>query len=887
MKRRSFITKTVLAATVLGSTSVYRLLAASESSLLAEDRPKISSLTPELQAAFLNLMGWMKNNGWLDYLKSKTGIHFDPAGSMDQYFKNIKVSGIDGFDDFAGSQLIQPGLPAGSLLYHLMASPRIQPNGFQPSQYPQPEQVDLLENVIYASGDYSHLSYDKMVLAVFAYEYRPAYKTPHHQHADLVFSRTGVARIGKQPWNYDPLNRCFTNLPVAGDPKSIAATPARYGVFLAKIKDNDLGLSQIRRAEGTDDQIRFLQPVRKVFDQDSLISTGGIQFRERHVSEKLKCLVRLPNMLFDNPVGSDGKNLFDLDKPPFLMDSITYDKLVGVVAKGSSALIAPVPGRLVDYAKQRDKLACLHVPRHQETYFSALNTLPIEDIEVISKVTNNAIDRGINYYQHPRRGPLFVNIKHVFDAGTGEPDFTFAESKISHRDGIKAVDVNRVAESFYAALFTDNICDGCITADTHAWKSSVIPETILESCLPAFSIVTAPDFFQLADSIDLEGFDRDGPAGGTNFYEGGLYNLSEERTPVNQRSKNPVTGGPAFDPPVSGNRKTSSMLAVYCDQPVMTGKPQGKYDHPGDRGYKATSFLPDVCSGVFAPGWDITYANEEQNGTDQAYLTTRGLGSPFPEDMKLCAAMNGMWPAASPDASRTYQGSLMSGDRNPTAIPLLDVELGLHTDSAACKEHSLPATTGWDGEQGPFMEFYENLWRINYCDLARTDTVKKAFEDKLDMSRLRNIDSRELRKRMSCLALCTRYLPSQLFREDLVRGVHNDELIKIPALTALWLVSAEAVDWKTGASGLGLPKSFAGTHFDQMTKPYKGIAGNGYLYIFALTEFSYPDDNDANRGRQECTVVFVCQVTEKQINFVQLPGGGAGQLQQLNWTSHA
>src|SRR6202008_2642859 len=138
---------------------------------------------------------------------------------------------------------------------------------------------------------------------------------------------------------------------------------------------------------------------------------------------------------------------------------------------------------------------------------------------------------------------------------------------------------------FYAALFTDNICDGCITADTGNWKSDVIPKSILGHCLPAFSIVTAPDFFQLADTTDLEGFDRDSPAGGTNFYEGGLYNLSEERTPVNQRIKNPVTGQPAFDPPVPGDRKSSSMLAVYCYLPAAGTRSSGDFSVPGARRY--------------------------------------------------------------------------------------------------------------------------------------------------------------------------------------------------------------------------------------------------------------------------------------------------------------
>ena len=58
------------------------------------------------------------------------------------------------------------------------------------------------------------------------------------------------------------------------------------------------------------------------------------------------------------------------------------------------------------------------------------------------------------------------------------------------------------------------------------------------------------------------------------------------------------------------------------------------------------------------------------------YLSSRGLGSPFPEDAKLCAMLNSFWPAVAPDAARTF-------GQTPTGIPLLDTELGLHPQHRA------------------------------------------------------------------------------------------------------------------------------------------------------------------------------------------------------------
>ncbi len=90
-----------------------------------------------------------------------------------------------GFDDFAGMNMIKPGFPAFSLLYHALASPRVRPASV--TAYPELEQLDVLENYIYALAEWNHLksihqvgSNDDLVMAVFAYEYRPAFKTPHH-----------------------------------------------------------------------------------------------------------------------------------------------------------------------------------------------------------------------------------------------------------------------------------------------------------------------------------------------------------------------------------------------------------------------------------------------------------------------------------------------------------------------------------------------------------------------------------------------------------------------------------------------------------------------------------------------------------------------------------
>src|SRR5262245_36762828 len=59
--------------------------------------------------------------------------------------------------------------------------------------------------------------------------------SPHRQHADLSFSRTGVARVGTEAARNDAASRSFDPRPANGD-RGFAALPARYGVFIAEYR---------------------------------------------------------------------------------------------------------------------------------------------------------------------------------------------------------------------------------------------------------------------------------------------------------------------------------------------------------------------------------------------------------------------------------------------------------------------------------------------------------------------------------------------------------------------------------------------------------------------------------------------------------------------------
>src|SRR6185437_10571961 len=91
--------------------------------------------------------------------------------------------------------------------------------------------------------------------------------------------------------------------------------------------------------------------------------------------------------------------------------------------------------------------------------------------------------------------------------------------------------------------------------------------------------------------------------------------------------------------------------------------------------------------GVFAPGWDISTDRTRASGTQVQHLAGYPLGSPFPEDAKLCAALSTFWPAVAPDSTREMEPS--RGNQTGTVAPLTDEEIGQVGELS------------WDGVPGP------------------------------------------------------------------------------------------------------------------------------------------------------------------------------------------
>ncbi|MGJ1508174.1 hypothetical protein [Sphingobacterium siyangense] len=284
-----------------------------------------------------------------------------------------------------------------------------------------------------------------------------------------------------------------------------------------------------------------------------------------------------------------------------------------------------------------------------------------------------------------------------------------------------------------------------------------------------------------------------------------------------------------------------------------------------ERDYRATTFLPDSASGIFYPGWDATFSSDE-NGEGR-FFATFGLGSPFPEDMKLCAAANGMWPVTSPDAGRTFQGGLEAisvYNRKPsTSIPLMDEEIGYHKDSPYVRDFKNNESLGWDGEQGPFIQKIPQepgKCFVNFTDIARADYVANCLDTNIgfDMSKLRHLDSNEVLSRMDALRHCVRTIDSKILRSKKVQ------------YTKYWLVNATAVtDWNDNFKAHCIPISFIGND-NNWVKAGNRLDKEGYLFVFVLINDAKGsidrfDCKYSKRRIQEVKELCVCKIEKKNV----------------------
>ena len=774
-----------------------------------------------------------------------------PVGKLAEELDRA-LTGIDrahpGLDELSpeGRSGVTPGSPARSVLYHALACPTVHPltaGPPDPADYPTLAELDTIENYVFSRAPRKLSSFRNPVIAVFACQYRLRAHTPHHAHADLAFSRAGVARVGSEAERYDAQRRSFDARPSAGD-RGFAAQPARYVAYVAEYGPAGASDALLRPVPQIDGHLTFAMPAHKLFGgKECLLAEDGgqinlptLQFAEMHVNEKL---ARIHQVV----AGSPGRIVplpgFDLEAPPFKRTSSDSNDLARLVRVGASVLVQPVANPLARLASQKvdgeNEPARFKVPaaRAENRFWSSYQF-----------ETANG-----------RARPEYANIRLELSR---TPGGTWKRRNLNETPeppppGVKSFERQLSAGGYETAHVIDNTCDGSVTLK----PLTSLPLPIL----PAYSLVTAVDYFPQVEQVAVAEWleRRQGQPIGLGrirevFRQGGPEPLSDGRfhvttrgstltptraTPNSQLADAVTPGRPAFPTEEAANRTATAIVGFAARGQATALEPPTP--DPG-----GSSWLPDAASGVFAPGWDVAEHVIDGRPNYVAY----GLGSPFPEDAKLCAALNSFWPAVAPDSSRTY-GFAPDGEQLPTAVPLMDDELGRHPEHPRVVAGEVAASMGWDGDQGPFFATVGGKRVVNAMNPMRADLTLSALAGRFGFSGLDALDSDAFLRRIEELLFChAKVLPAA--------GV-------VPGQA--WLISAETVpDWAQWSSAV-------------LKRASPTLKGAGFIFAFAIVDRR----SQANAGNPPLRLTYrVVHEVEVQLSdklvFHRTDGGPFGKI---------
>lgn len=642
--------------------------------------------------------------------------------------RNINRS-IKGFEDFAaeGKRAIEPGSPARSLLFHALASPNVVTgaDGNPLTVFPTLAEIETVENYVYGVNPPSLIElrvrakYAPLAIAVFTSEYRLAAETPHRKHADLCFSRTGVARVGTASPLYNAKNRGFLPF-VEGKPHAFRVIPARYCAYIAVIRQgNQFGYRPMRFQDG-DDRRLFWFPLHKLFSGTECIRDRDLKvsLEAHHINEKLR---RIHLELKRNGYDS-GWDEPDINNPPFVFTE-------GIAQwsenpeLGQGILMPIVHPKLVEPAEYQGKPLTFKVPENYDLTLSSSLLIPA--------------------VAEARHAPEYVHARHKI-LPNGEIE------DLNDRPNVAAL----VAAGGYEALhYLDFTGDG--------WIEALCPELAVQipRRIPAYSLVTAPDYFPTCDQRQLmDWWEQSVPEAVRNsIWRIPPETLSDERMPPNLELKS------------AGFRNTDITVSAIVSLPMEGFVRQMPLDLTA---IERQSYLPDAASGIYAPGWDVSF---DRTADGVEHLSAYGLGSPFPEDSKLCAALSTFWPAVSPDAARTFEPS----PNWPTVSPLTDAEIG--------QLGNLP----WDGVTGPRLIRADDKQIVEYSAIDHVDYVQNALDNEFSLALTGQVDVRQYEARVLTMAYVYRALgidDEEYFRPGMSEEQQNEAFAEIVAEKAKWSV---------------------------------------------------------------------------------------------------
>ncbi|MBV9774605.1 MAG: hypothetical protein JO040_11680 [Gemmatimonadetes bacterium] len=644
--------------------------------------------------------------GWRQLLMEVTAGGLDIAARdlAEQLARPLRIDrGHPGFGDFnvAGTRAIEAGSPDRSLLYHAFASPGVVANraGAALRGYPTLAEIDAVENYVYGvrpptiESLRARAGGKPLGIVVFALQYRNTPNSVHGRHAELCFSRTGIARIGTIDPLYDPRTRSFASVDPAR-PFDFRVVPQRFAAYVAMKTNGDAASFGPQDALPGDDQLGFWVPLHKLFDGAECIAGTEIALEVRR-DLRNDALARFHEWLDLNGYQNDWRGE-DLENFPFL---IRNERIASFSSRPDYApgMIEPRPAPLVNVAEYQGRRLTYPV---DPAFSGDPANLAFSSAQVIPGPPSESPSYMYDTAQNTRRpSPEYLNLRHRVNAdGTVE--------NLNPRPDM--MEVIR-AGGYRAQHHIDYVGDGWVEARCDALEAA-IPTRV-----PAYAVVAPPDFFPKVSQRDLMSWwNREVPQPvRAALWAVAPLTLSQTRIAAN------VTL------PINFGIDDTTVTAIVT-QPAEAG---GPVQPPNGPLPEEMTGLPDTSPGLFDPGWDTSqdiYFSDPDTPL-QKFLSGYGLGAPFVEDAKLCAAYGAYWPGVSPDATRTFQpAKSLSGLLYPwpTIAPLTDEEIGI-----------VPSAGGrympWDGVRGPSVRTvngrrvaaYSDANRVDYIDMPGTMTA--------------------------------------------------------------------------------------------------------------------------------------------------------------------
>ncbi|MCK6263934.1 hypothetical protein KP803_11700 [Vibrio sp. ZSDE26] len=663
--------------------------------------------------------------GWGD-LFSQHGLDICASDLSSELQKPLYINRlIPGFREFAkeGNKAITPSKPAHSLLYHAFASPLVMWADTEKkvplTKFPSLHALNVIENNVYALANLKlhqlqkHLDSSECAVVVFANQYRVSNETVHKKHADMVYSRTGITRVGNAPPFYDEKRRSFVSR-FADDTHRTRVLPAKFDAYLAmKVKGSksilghrfNVGERGDPFSSYQDEQLEFWVPIHKLFNGSECVKglNLDLEYSTYHANEKIK---KVHDFLSDGMALKVGSKPEQRGDYPFKINEniADYDAELGI-------LCPTIHAELIQVAKSVEKLVGLRKPfslplvkkRHLiNLCHSSLRLMP-RAVAIASRMK-----AGENLSIFPRSTPELLYIRHAI-----KNQFTGMTQDVNWQDDLKT----------FLETNEDNILHYVDhTGDGYVKVSAIYGGGRLNRCLniAAYSIVSAPDLLPYCRQTEI--FDNKDIK---PLWSALPFALSDTRLLPNIQS-HPVL----YHDHIGLLDTCTAILSTRGNGKRIQTKSEGNGQQ--------ISYLPDSATGVFCAGWDTSFDVFYYQGVYTPHLAGYGIASPYSE---AAAGAFSLRSGIKPDITRSFWSN---HNYKYTVVPLTDQEIGVN------------GGVGWDGEIGPILFTEDERLLVSYADFDRVDYTKNTIGHRINYDILARIDTKEYVERIKNFALVKR-----------------------------------------------------------------------------------------------------------------------------------